>query len=133
MIPGRNYAAKIMHGRGELRPFMYNELDMLNQLRHRKLISLHDSYETDDSLALILELASGGELVRDYLLKQDYYTERDIAGFIRQTLQGLEYMHERGFGHMGLTVSILLLPISERKTLLILFAAWRSSDIPSGR
>lgn len=104
---GRNYAAKIMHGRGELRPFMYNELDILNQLRHRKLISLHDCYETDDSLALILELGSGGELVRDYLLKQDYYTERDIAGFIRQTLQGLEYMHGRGFGHMGLTVSFL--------------------------
>lgn len=94
-----------MHGRGDLRPFMYNELDMLNQLRHRKLISLHDTYETDDSLALILELGSGGELVKDYLLKQDYYRESDIAGFIRQMLQGLEYMHGKGYGHMGLTVS----------------------------
>lgn len=97
-----------MHGRGELRPFMYNELDMLNQLRHRKLISLHDAYETDDSLALVLELGAGGELVKDYLLKQDYYRESDIAGFIRQLLQGLEYMHERGYGHMGLTVSVLV-------------------------
>lgn len=103
-LNGRNYAAKVMHGRGELRPFMYNELEILNELRHRKLICLHDSYESDDTLALILELASGGELVRDYLLKQEYYTERDIAGFIRQLLQGLEYMHERGYGHMGLNV-----------------------------
>lgn len=105
---GRNYAAKIMHGRGDLKPYMYNELEILNSLRHRKLISLHDSYEAKDTLALILELGGGGELVKDYLLKQDYYTERDIAGYIRQLLQGLEYMHERGYGHMGLNVSIPL-------------------------
>lgn len=95
-----------MHGHGELRPFMYNELDMLNELRHKKLISLYDSYETEDSLALILELASGGELVKDYLLKTDYYTESDIAGFMRQLLQGLYYMHDKGYAHMGLNVSI---------------------------
>ncbi|XP_023017381.2 obscurin isoform X4 [Leptinotarsa decemlineata] len=108
-LNGRNYAAKIMHGRGELRPFMYNELDMLNELRHKKLISLHDAYETDDSLALILELASGGELVRDHLLKTDYYTESDIAGYMRQLLQGLDYMHDRGYGHMGLNLGDLLI------------------------
>lgn len=95
-----------MHGRGDLRPFMYNELDVLNQLRHKKLISLHDAYETDDTLAIIMELGAGGELVPDYLLKTDYYTEGDIAGYIRQVLQGLEYMHGRGYGHMGLNVSV---------------------------
>lgn len=96
-----------MYGSGDLRPWMYNELDIMNELRHKKLISLHDAYETDDSLALILELASGGELVRDYLLKTDYYTESDIAGFMRQLLQGLDYMHDRGYAHMGLNVCLL--------------------------
>lgn len=107
---GRNYAAKVMHGRGDLRPFMYNELDMMNQLRHRKLISLHDAYETDDSLTLIMELGGGGELVKDYLLRQDYYTEPEIAGYIRQTLWGLKYMHEKGIGHMGLNVGLSIVP-----------------------
>ncbi|CAH1180870.1 unnamed protein product [Phyllotreta striolata] len=108
-LNGRNYAAKVMYGTGDLRPWMYNELDILNELRHKKLISLHDAYETDDSLALILELASGGELVKDYLLKTDYYRESDIAGFMRQLLQGLDYMHDRGYAHMGLNLGDLLL------------------------
>ncbi|KAK9877930.1 hypothetical protein WA026_020153 [Henosepilachna vigintioctopunctata] len=108
-LNGRNYAAKVMHGSGDIRPFMYREFEMMNELHHKKLIGLRDAYETEDSITLILELAGGGELVRDYLLKHDYYTERDIAGFMRQTLWGLHYMHERGFGHMGLTLGDLLI------------------------
>ncbi|KAL3285162.1 hypothetical protein HHI36_019282 [Cryptolaemus montrouzieri] len=108
-LNGRNYAAKVMHGRDDLKPFMFREIEMMNELHHKKLIGLRDAYETEDSVTLILELASGGELVRDYLLKSDYYTEGDIAGFIRQTLWGLQYMHDRGFGHMGLTLGDLLI------------------------
>lgn len=104
-ITGNNYAAKVMHGHGDVRPFMYNELDMLNQLRHRRLISLHDAYETHDNLTLILELGGGGELVKDYLLKRDYYTETDICFYMKQLLEGIYYMHDRSYAHMGLNVS----------------------------
>lgn len=101
---GRNFAAKIMHGRYDLRPFMFNELDIMNSLNHRKLIRLYDAYDSPKSLILIEELASGGELVRDHLLHRDFYTERIVANFIYQGLQGLEHMHTRSIGHMGLNV-----------------------------
>lgn len=109
---GDNYAAKIMHGKPELRPFMLNELDIMNMFNHRNLIRPYDAYETDRCITLIMDLAAGGELVRDNLLKRDYYTERNIANYIRQSLWALEHMHDLGVGHMGLTVitskSILL-------------------------
>ncbi|XP_032570248.1 obscurin isoform X7 [Drosophila sechellia] len=108
---GDNYAAKIMYGRPELRPFMLNELEMMNAFNHKNLIRPYDAYDTDRSVTLIMELAAGGELVRDNLLRRDYYTERDIAHYIRQTLWGLEHMHEMGVGHMGLTIKDLLISV----------------------
>ncbi|XP_034177401.2 obscurin isoform X2 [Osmia lignaria lignaria] len=105
---GRNYAAKVMHGRGEIRPYMYNELDVMNNLNHKKLLRLHDAYETDQSVTLVLELAAGGELV-DTLTKQAFYTEAEIAGYIRQLLWGLEYMHSNHYAHLGLTLGDLLI------------------------
>ncbi|KAF9803386.1 hypothetical protein SFRURICE_007232 [Spodoptera frugiperda] len=108
-LTGRNYAAKIMHGHSALKPFMKNELDILNLLNDRHLVRLHDAYEHEHTLALVLELAGGGELVRDRLLRGQYYTERDIAGYIRQVLRGLKYMHDNSVAHLGLTIGELLL------------------------
>ncbi|XP_060806138.1 obscurin isoform X2 [Amyelois transitella] len=108
-LSGRNYAAKIMHGHSELKPFMKNELDIMNMLNDRHLVRLHDAYEHDHTLALVMELAAGGELVRDRLLRSQGYTEREIAGYIRQLLRGLKYMHDNSVAHLGLTIGELLL------------------------
>jgi hypothetical protein len=102
---GRNFAAKIMHGKNELRPFMFNEMDIMNSLSHRKLIRLQDAFDTKKSLTLILELAAGGELVKDSMLRRDFYTERQVANYMYQILLGIDHMHSRSIGHMGLTVS----------------------------
>ncbi|XP_049949485.1 obscurin isoform X3 [Schistocerca serialis cubense] len=107
-LTGRNYAAKIMHGKSDLRPFMNNELDILNVLNHPKIIRLHDAYETRNSLTLVTELAGGGELLTN-LTKERYITESDIAGYIRQLLWGLEHMHDQNIAHLGLTVGDLLI------------------------
>lgn len=45
-----------MHGRGDLKAFMHNELDMMNILNDRKIIKIHDAYETLDTITLIMEL-----------------------------------------------------------------------------
>ncbi|XP_059609268.1 obscurin isoform X2 [Phlebotomus argentipes] len=106
---GRNFAAKIMHGKDDLRAFMFNELEIMNSLNHKKLIRLHDAFDTNRSMTLVMELAGGGELVRDNLLKRNWYTERDIAIYIRQLLLGLDHMHSCGIAHLGLNIKDLLI------------------------
>lgn len=53
---GNNYAAKVMHGGSDLRQLMFNEMDAMNNLNHKKLLRLHDAYETDRSVTLVTEL-----------------------------------------------------------------------------
>lgn len=43
----------------------------------------------------------------DTLTRQEFYTEIDIARYIRQLLWGLEYMHDNHYAHLGLTVHCL--------------------------
>lgn len=45
-----------MHGKGDLKPFMRNEMEIMNALNHRKLIRLHDSFESPHTFTLITEL-----------------------------------------------------------------------------
>lgn len=40
------------------------------------------------------------------LLRMQSYTEREIAGYIRQLLRGVKYMHDNSVAHLGLTVSL---------------------------
>lgn len=96
-----------MHGHSELKPFMKNELEIMNMLNDRHLIRLHDAYEHEHTLALVTELAAGGELIRDRLLRSQGYSEREIAGYIRQVLRGLKHMHDNSVAHLGLTVSVI--------------------------
>lgn len=45
-----------MHGKGELRSWMRNELEMMNQLNHKKLIRLYDAYEGPHTFTLVTEM-----------------------------------------------------------------------------
>ncbi|CAH1393217.1 unnamed protein product [Nezara viridula] len=107
-VSGRNYAAKVMHGRGDLKAFMHNELEIMNILNDRKIIKIHDAFETLDTITLIMELASGGELL-DALTRQTHTNESEIASYMRQLLCALDHMHDQNIAHLGLTPGDLLI------------------------
>ena len=39
------------------------------------------------------------------LTQQQFITEYEVAHYMRQVLEGLEYMHDRCIAHLGLNVS----------------------------
>ena len=59
-------------------------------------------YDARDEMTLISELATGGELL-DTVTQEKYITEIEVARIIIQILEGLEYMHSKSIGHLGLT------------------------------
>ncbi len=105
---GKSYASKMMHGKDKMKEYMHSELDIMNQLGyHPKLLRLWDAFaSTPHSLTLVTDLCGGGELL-ECILQKGTLTENEVAYYIRQILQGLEYMHFRNIAHLGLTVSFL--------------------------
>ena len=59
-------------------------------------------YDARDEMTLISELATGGELL-ETVTQEKYITEIEVARIIIQILEGLEYMHSKSIGHLGLT------------------------------
>merc|ERR1712223_2335573 len=106
MIPyrftGGNFAAKVMHGAGPFKSWMMNEFEMMNVLHHPRLTRLVEVYDYKDGMTLISELATGGELL-DAITSNKYVTEIEVARIVQQILEGIEYMHSKSIGHLGLT------------------------------
>ena len=67
-----------------------------------RLTRLVEVYDYKDGMTLISELATGGELL-DVLTSNKYITEIEVARIIQQILEGIEYMHSKSIGHLGLT------------------------------
>ncbi|VDI05636.1 myosin-light-chain kinase [Mytilus galloprovincialis] len=79
-----------------------NEISIMNELTHPKLLMLRDAYETPKSMVLVMEYVGGGELF-DRVADEDLeLTERDCVHFMRQICEGVRYMHEKSIMHLDL-------------------------------
>ncbi|CAG8585799.1 23685_t:CDS:2 [Cetraspora pellucida] len=65
------------------------ELDVLKQVNHPHLVTLHELVETKDDVYIITDLANGGELYSQ-LEQRGNYTEKDAAHLIEQILEDLK-------------------------------------------
>ncbi|XP_077296970.1 death-associated protein kinase related isoform X2 [Arctopsyche grandis] len=73
-----------------------------------RLVRLHEVFETRSEIALVLELAAGGELQR-VLDDEECLAERQARHVMRQILEGLSHLHARNLAHLDLKPQNLLL------------------------
>ncbi|KAF6201384.1 hypothetical protein GE061_005832 [Apolygus lucorum] len=78
------------------------ELDIMNSLRHPKLLQLVAAYENPRDVTLVLELITGGELFERVVADDFTLTERDCILFMRQICEGVSYMHSQSVVHLDL-------------------------------
>lgn len=83
------------------------EIDLLKNLRHQNIVKYHGFIQKSHQLYILLEYCSQGSL-RD-LVKRGPLDESDAKTFIRQTLEGLKYLHEQGVIHRDIKAANLLL------------------------
>jgi len=84
------------------------EIDIMKKLQHPNIIQLMEVIDTPDTLFLVLEYASGGELF-DAIVNKGSYSEVDAAKIIKQILEAILYVHNHGIAHRDLKPENLLL------------------------
>uniref|UniRef100_A0A3B5AYS9 Death-associated protein kinase 3-like n=1 Tax=Stegastes partitus TaxID=144197 RepID=A0A3B5AYS9_9TELE len=114
-VSGLEFAAKfikkrqsIASSRGVRREEIEREVDILQQIQHPNIVTLHDVYENRTDVVLILELVSGGELF-DFLAQKESLSEEEATQFIKQILEGVNYLHSRKIAHFDLKPENIML------------------------
>ncbi|XP_059801996.1 death-associated protein kinase 2 isoform X1 [Hypanus sabinus] len=112
---GLEYAAKFIKKRqvrasrrGVRREEIEREVNILQQIQHPNIITLHDVYENKTDVVLILELVSGGELF-DFLAQKESLSEEEATAFIKQILDGVNYLHSKNIAHFDLKPENIML------------------------
>nr|XP_009679820.1 PREDICTED: death-associated protein kinase 2 isoform X4 [Struthio camelus australis] len=112
---GVEYAAKFIKKRqsrasrrGVRREEIEREVTILQQVLHANIIKLHDIYENKTDVVLILELVSGGELF-DFLAQKESLSEEEATRFIKQILDGVNYLHSNKIAHFDLKPENIML------------------------
>ncbi|KAJ5983698.1 hypothetical protein N7481_005797 [Penicillium waksmanii] len=86
---------------------VYDELEMLQKLKHPHIVSFVDWFESKDKFYIVTQLATGGELF-DRICDYGKFTEKDASQTIRQVLDAVNYLHHRNIVHRDLKPENLL-------------------------
>jgi serine/threonine protein kinase len=91
---------------------LLSELLLLRKLKHPNIVSLHDIFETDTEIYLVMEYCAGGELF-DRVITKKTYSEVDAASITYKLLQALDYLHSKGVIHRDIKPENVLLITEE--------------------
>ncbi|CAL8261919.1 unnamed protein product [Merluccius merluccius] len=112
---GLEFAAKFIKKRmsrgsrrGVRREEIEREVDLLQNLQHANIVTLHDVFESRTDVVLILELVSGGELF-DFLSQKETLCEEEATQFMKQILEGVRYLHSKRIAHFDLKPENIML------------------------
>ncbi|CAA9964611.1 hypothetical protein CFE70_008359 [Pyrenophora teres f. teres 0-1] len=87
---------------------LQQEIAVLMSVSHPTLLCLKDTYDEDDGVYLVLELATEGELFNWIVMKQKL-TEDETRKVFVQLFQAVKYLHERNIVHRDIKPENILL------------------------
>ncbi|XP_027264204.1 serine/threonine-protein kinase MARK2 isoform X2 [Cricetulus griseus] len=87
---------------------LFREVRIMKVLSHPNIVKLFEVIETEKTLYLVMEYASGGE-VFDYLVAHGRMKEKEARAKFRQIVSAVQYCHQKFIVHRDLKAENLLL------------------------
>ncbi|PWA17686.1 hypothetical protein CCH79_00008260 [Gambusia affinis] len=111
---GKQYAAKFLRKRrkgADCRMDIFNEIAVLELAKANPyVVGLHEVYETNSEIILVLECAAGGEIFDQCVADNDEaFTEKDVIRLAKQILNGVAFLHRNNVVHLDLKPQNILL------------------------
>uniref|UniRef100_A0A8C7ZLB4 Non-specific serine/threonine protein kinase n=1 Tax=Oryzias sinensis TaxID=183150 RepID=A0A8C7ZLB4_9TELE len=78
------------------------EIRIMNKLHHPKLVQCLAAYEARSGIVMVMEYIEGGELFERIVDDNFEHTELTSARYMRQILEGMQYMHKQKIIHLDL-------------------------------
>ncbi|KAL8572558.1 hypothetical protein ACOMHN_040462 [Nucella lapillus] len=108
---GKEVAIKIID-KTQLNPSslqkLFREVRIMKLLDHPNIVKIFEVIETEKTLYLVMEYASGGE-VFDYLVAHGRMKEKEARAKFRQIVSAVQYCHQKHIVHRDLKAENLLL------------------------
>jgi len=86
---------------------LQREVEIMKKVNHNNILKLHEIYEDENRVLIVMELVQGSELF-DRIVDKGYYNERYSKNIVNQILSAVAYLHKKGIAHRDLKPENLL-------------------------
>jgi serine/threonine protein kinase len=83
------------------------------------IVRLHDVYETDKKVEIVMEYIMGGELF-DKIVELEFYSEKDAANLVKQMVDSVHYCHLKNIVHRDLKPENLMFSDTSSEVLKLI-------------
>nr|CAI5825630.1 unnamed protein product [Callosobruchus analis] len=110
---GKLAAAKMckLDGEDDLSDFMI-EIDILSEIEHPNIVGLHEAFQKDQQLWMLIEYCDGGALDSIMTELEKPLTEQQIAYVCQNMCKGLQFLHKSHVIHRDLKAGNVLLTMN---------------------
>jgi serine/threonine protein kinase len=93
---GEKYAVKIIEKSviKEDIKLLKREIEIMKKVDHKNILKLHEIFEDDDKVYIVMELVNGSELF-DRIVEKGFYSERNAMNVVSQILNAVSYLHSK--------------------------------------
>lgn len=106
----QHFACKVIEKSGPINDVqsMKTEIEIMKLVKHPRVVSLHQLFETPKCMWLILELVESGGLRSKLSSMKRRFPESLSAKITKQMLEGIQYLHNQGIVHRDIKIDNIL-------------------------